>query len=208
MGYDSQDRLAYTERYATIGSARPTSNHEQVECFAVRVRPVVEELSSGMRNIRRSLLRIRAWFKSLKPGSEEEILSWDFGPLAEEPEARPEPFDFAQDRRRRRVGYNRRRSGDLAEHGQPSIAVPLDSSQKDVLDVVRTWPEYSRREELREETKPVLEIFHLSQTVPTDEGPVEVLQGFSLQVKQGPDGSYRRGSCRSPAGIQPAGQAG
>ena len=185
MGYDSQDRLAYTERYATIGSAGLNSNREQVERFALCVRPVVEEMSSGMRTIRRSLLRIRAWFKSLKPGSEEEILSWDFGALAEEPDTRSEAFDFAQDRRRRRVGYNGRRSGDLAEHGQPSIAVPPDSSEKDVLDVVRTWPEYSRREELREETQPVLEVFHLSQTVPTDEGPVEVLQGFSLQIKQG-----------------------
>ena len=105
--------------------------------------------------------RVRAWLASLKPGSGEEILSWDFGTLSEEPG----------------VDYNHRRFAPSEEAQRLSIAAALDSSERDVLDVAQ--------EELREETKPVLEIFHLSQTVPTDEGPVEVLRGFSLQVKRG-----------------------
>ena len=75
------------------------------------------------------------------------------------------------------MDYNHRRFAPSQEAKQLSIAAALDSSERDVLDVVQ--------EELREETQPVLEIFHLSQTVPTDEGPVEVLRGFSLQVKRG-----------------------
>jgi len=112
-------------------------------------------------NIERSLLRIRAWLQKLKPGSEEEMLSWDFGTISEEPE----------------LGYKRRRFAPSKKKGRLSIATTPDSSERDVLDVVR--------EELDEEIKPVLEIFHLGQTVPTDEGPVEVLQGFGLQVKPG-----------------------
>jgi len=129
-----------------------------------------------MVNIKRSLLRIRAWFKSLKPGSEEEMLSWDFGTLSEESE----------------VEYKRRRFAPSKLHSLSSTLHSLPS-ERDVLDAVRACPEpfglaqdkLRRREELREESKPILEIFHLSQTVPTDEGPVEVLRGFSLQVKRG-----------------------
>jgi ABC-type dipeptide/oligopeptide/nickel transport system permease subunit/ABC-type lipoprotein export system ATPase subunit len=58
-----------------------------------------------------------------------------------------------------------------------SASIPDPSAGKDVLDVVR--------KELHEETKPILEIFHLSQTYPADEGAVEVLRGFSLKVKRG-----------------------
>jgi ABC-type dipeptide/oligopeptide/nickel transport system permease subunit/ABC-type lipoprotein export system ATPase subunit len=89
------------------------------------------------------------------------MLSWDFGTISEEPE----------------VGYNRRRFGPSKKVGRLSIATIPDSSERDVLDVVREEPD--------EEIKPVLEIFNLSQMVPTDEGLVEVLRGFSLQVKPG-----------------------
>jgi ABC-type dipeptide/oligopeptide/nickel transport system permease subunit/predicted ABC-type transport system involved in lysophospholipase L1 biosynthesis ATPase subunit len=114
-----------------------------------------------MRNIKRLLLRIRAWLASLKPGSEEEILSWDFGTLYEEPE----------------VGYSHRKFAHSKEMGPLSITATPDSSERDVLDIVR--------EELYEETKPLLEVFYLSQTVPSDEGSVEILQGFSLEAKNG-----------------------
>jgi ABC-type dipeptide/oligopeptide/nickel transport system permease subunit/ABC-type lipoprotein export system ATPase subunit len=117
-----------------------------------------------MVNIKRLLSQIKAWIASLKPGSEEEeILSWDFGTFTEEPE----------------LGYNHRRfTPSTGAVEQPSVTVaPGPSSGRDVLDVVR--------EGLQEETQPVLEVFHLGQTVPSDEGPVEILQGFSLQVKQG-----------------------
>jgi ABC-type dipeptide/oligopeptide/nickel transport system permease subunit/predicted ABC-type transport system involved in lysophospholipase L1 biosynthesis ATPase subunit len=129
-----------------------------------------------MRNIKRLLVRIRTWFESLKPGSGEEILSWDFGTFSEEPgagpgrRACPEPG--------RRAEYNHRSFAPSEEVERLSITVaPGPSSGRDVLGVVRR--------ELRQETGPVLGIFHLSQTVPTDEGPVEVLQGFSLQVGRG-----------------------
>jgi len=132
--------------------------------------------------------RIRAWFKSLKPGSDEEILSWEFGTLSEEPE----------------LEYNHRRfvpSNEVVRSASTSASTLGFSSERDVLDAVR--------KELHEETKPILEIFHLSQTylagegpvlpVPSPalseaegvvegspvEGPVDVLQGFSLQVRPG-----------------------
>ena len=147
-----------------------------------------------MRNIKRLLLRVRTWFENLKPGSGEEILSWDFGTFSEEPKvgsepsrrACPEPGRRARPEPGRRVGYNHRGFAPSEEVERLSITTASGpSSGRDVLDIVRASPERSRRGELCEETRPVLEVFHLSQTVPTDEGPVEVLQGFGLQVKQG-----------------------
>ena len=118
--------------------------------------------------------RIRAWFQSLKPVSDEEILSWEFRAFSEEPEARP-------GRSRREIVGPALSEGP----GFTSASTPGRSSGRDVLDVVR--------KELHEEPKPILEISYLSHTVPTDdgpvlsevEGPVEVLQGFSLRVQRG-----------------------
>jgi len=61
-----------------------------------------------MRNIKRLLVRIRTWFESLKPGSREEILSWDFGTFSEEPGAGPEPGRRACPEPGRRAEYNHR----------------------------------------------------------------------------------------------------
>jgi peptide/nickel transport system permease protein len=114
-----------------------------------------------------------AWLASLKPGSEEEVLSWDFGTLSEEPGGEYNHRRFAPSLEVTYPESNRR-----VGPGAMSVSMPDSLSERDVLDV-------AQREELDEEAKPVLEIFHLGQTVPTDEGPVEVLQGFGLQVKQG-----------------------